>query len=201
MALPVCLLWKVNLQLRQKLFLGAFFCLNILMVITALIRATGLKAKISFDEPWVFLWMQLEASTAVLLISVTAFRSVFAPGGLRKPKTLLKAWYSFRARTFGKQNKDDLNGDEMGMDRCPDLPLANLTGTHTDIQGGHFGARPASGHDEFDDYSTYESSQRIKVSHTLSHQVHIVSGNHKHLFLLRWQLTCPQMPSNPDENE
>lgn len=152
------------------------------MVITALIRAAGLRAKVRaklpFDEPWVDMWMQIEASAAVLLVSVTAFRSVFAPGGPRKPKTLLKAWYSLTARKRGKYDTENFDSNEVGMDGFPHVPLANLTGTHTYIQGGRFGAHPASAHDELDDDSMHESSQRIKVSHTLSHQVRTVDGNY-----------------------
>lgn len=48
------------------------------MAITAFIRVSGLKFRGTFVEIWLYLWQQTETCDAVAMISLTAFRSVFA---------------------------------------------------------------------------------------------------------------------------
>lgn len=76
--IPIRLLWNVRIKPRQKLGIGAFLCLSIVMVIVAIIKASGIRTSVdSFDLVWEVFWQQIEACTAVLMVSFTAFRSVF----------------------------------------------------------------------------------------------------------------------------
>ncbi|MCJ1471802.1 hypothetical protein MMC13_000443 [Lambiella insularis] len=76
-SLSFCLLWKVRIKPRQKLFLGIFLSLNIFMAIVACVRVSGLEINATFDEIWLFVWQQIEACVAVAMLSGTAFRSIF----------------------------------------------------------------------------------------------------------------------------
>ena len=54
------------------------------MIIVAIIKASGIRTSVdSFDLVWELFWQQVEACTAVLMVSFTAFRSTFISN---KPK-------------------------------------------------------------------------------------------------------------------
>lgn len=77
-SIPIALLWNVQIDLRRKLAIGAVLCLSFFMIIIAIIRVT--EAPISegvTDSIWLFIWQSVEASTAVLMVSVTAVRAAF----------------------------------------------------------------------------------------------------------------------------
>ena len=48
------------------------------MIVIACIRFSGLRKKGSTIDVWQYFWLQIEACVAVCMISLTAFRSVFA---------------------------------------------------------------------------------------------------------------------------
>ncbi|MCJ1245147.1 hypothetical protein MMC30_002348 [Trapelia coarctata] len=77
-SIPIALLWNVQIDLRRKLAVGAVLCLSFFMIIIAIIRVT--EAPITegvTDSIWLFIWQSVEASTAVLMVSVTAVRAAF----------------------------------------------------------------------------------------------------------------------------
>ncbi|KAL9593119.1 MAG: hypothetical protein Q9219_007672 [cf. Caloplaca sp. 3 TL-2023] len=77
-SIPITLLWKVRIHVRQKLGIGAFLCLSVVMIIIAIVKASGIRTPVrSFDLIWETFWHHIEACTAILMVSVTAFRSVF----------------------------------------------------------------------------------------------------------------------------
>ncbi|KAL8699566.1 MAG: hypothetical protein Q9201_005933 [Fulgogasparrea decipioides] len=79
--IPVALLWNVRIKTRQKLGIGAFLCLSVVMVIVAIVKASGIRTSVdSFDLVWEIFWQQIEACVAVLMVSFTAFRSIFISG-------------------------------------------------------------------------------------------------------------------------
>ncbi|KAL8942143.1 MAG: hypothetical protein Q9216_001828 [Gyalolechia sp. 2 TL-2023] len=86
-SIPVSLLWNVRIKPRQKLGIGAFLCLSIVMIIIAIIKASGIRTSVdSFDLVWELFWQQMEACTAVVMVSFTAFRSVFISNKQRAEK-------------------------------------------------------------------------------------------------------------------
>ena len=77
-SIPVALLWRSQIALRRKLALGAILCLSIFTVIVCIIRAVGSDISSGqVDLPWLNLWLQIEAGIAVIIVSVTAYRSLF----------------------------------------------------------------------------------------------------------------------------
>lgn len=70
---------------RQQLGLGIFLCLSVTMTVIAIIRIGGYRFKGiglggSIDSTWAFFWLYLEACVAVIMASITAFRSLFIRG-------------------------------------------------------------------------------------------------------------------------
>lgn len=73
---------------RQKLGLGIFLCLSVMMMMIAIIRISGYRyngigLSGSIDTTWAFFCLYLEACVAVIMASITAFRSLFIRGGSR----------------------------------------------------------------------------------------------------------------------
>ncbi|MCJ1246847.1 hypothetical protein MMC30_004056 [Trapelia coarctata] len=77
-SIPVALLWRVRISLRRKLTLGAILCLSVFMIITCIIKVSaGNTINGQVDTTWVVFWYVAEAAIAVIMVSVTAFRSLF----------------------------------------------------------------------------------------------------------------------------
>ena len=101
------------------------------MVIIACVRVAGLHLHGYVDVTWLFLWQQMEASMAVAMISLTAFRSIFASHGMRDHNA--RPWYSSAMRRRkSRKMRDSDDGQHM---RLPVVPSATSTGVRTFVQG------------------------------------------------------------------
>lgn len=70
MSIPMSLLWKVNLLVRNKLALLGIFCLVIFTMVFAVVRAAVFS---SFgrqpDETWLYMWSPIEQVVGRILHS------------------------------------------------------------------------------------------------------------------------------------
>lgn len=110
----------------QKLGLAAFLCLSICMVIMEIIRVSGIHFRGKIDNTWVFMWQHVEACTAVTMLSLTAFRSIFIapkPGFNNKKAS---PWVPSTGRLRRKCEKTR-DGNHLRL-IDPDIPSATLTG-------------------------------------------------------------------------
>lgn len=72
------ILWNVRIPLRAKCGIAVALCLSIFMMIMAVVRmAFGELMPGLSDTVWIYFWWDLESSTAVFMVSATAFRSTF----------------------------------------------------------------------------------------------------------------------------
>lgn len=63
----------------QKLGISVFLSVSIFMIIIACIRILGFDPFYhAYSWRFFFFWLQVEGSVAVIMVSLTAFRSVFA---------------------------------------------------------------------------------------------------------------------------
>lgn len=133
---PVLLLWKAKIEVRQKTLLGCFLCLSICMIIVALVRISGLRThKVFMDIQWLVFWNEVEASVATIMVSVTAFRQLLGIKALKAREKKNRSWYSYRRRLlYGKCKQNSDNGWDAGQ--LPSIPGARLTGLRTLIHGG-----------------------------------------------------------------
>lgn len=119
---------------RQKFGLGVFLCLNVCMIIVAIIRISGLHYHGTFDNTWIFLWQQVESCVAVTMISLTAFRLVFvANASRRRLKKEVSPWLPSTPNVF-RSHKRHASDDQV-LDELT-IPSATLTGMRTFIRGG-----------------------------------------------------------------
>lgn len=126
--IPPWLLWKVKISLRQRIGIGSFLCLSVVMIIIAIIRISRVHA--SDFEIWAPFWQQLEACIAVLMLSLTAFRTLYVStkNSQRQEKNMTS--YSHRKRLWPSSKKLQ---DERYVEL--NVPGVTLTGMRTVIAG------------------------------------------------------------------
>lgn len=133
-SITLILLWNVKIKRQQKIFVGIFLCLNVCMIIIAIIRISGFVKKNTFDIVWISFWHHLEGAVAIMMVSLTAFRSMLGVNSLkaREKERMERSWFSNRpkllARYFKKETQDESNSQQL-----PSIPGATLTGMRTFI--------------------------------------------------------------------
>ena len=132
--IPVCLLWRVQIKVRQKFGLAAFLCLSICMIIMAIVRVSGIHYRGKFDNAWIFMWQQVEACIAVTMLSLTAFRSVFVASKPSLNNKKASPWVPSTGRLLGKHRKSR-TADQQCLDDLT-IPSATLTGLSRVLQRG-----------------------------------------------------------------
>ena len=134
MAIPVKLVWKVQIAPRQKVGLGIFLCLNVSMVIIACVRGFGVQADPVWDTPWTIFWLQIEACVAVSMASLTAFRSIFLAGTTRSEPRRAGHWYSPTYEKILSRKNKSKEGRNPKENPLPEIPSATLNGLRTYIR-------------------------------------------------------------------
>jgi len=138
LSFPIAILWQIRIDILQKAGMGVWLCLSLVMVVIAIVRISGIKlAGGSVDIVWLVFWQQQESSVAVIMVSMSAFRSLFvesggAAGPRRHPKYPANRWTRrLVRRALGSEDRhDDL---ESNMD-LPQIPRATLTGMSETIR-------------------------------------------------------------------
>lgn len=108
------------------------------------IRVIGLNVQRTYDFTWACFWLYIEACVAVSMISLTAFRSLFASDGSRPSDPKSPPWRSFAAPKAQKPNRFET--DEQNLHALPTIPSATLSGMRTMIRG-----RPTTTNPGYDD--------------------------------------------------
>jgi hypothetical protein len=130
---PITLLWKVRINMRQKLGLALFLCLSLVMVIVAIVRIAGINLRGgNVDIVWLAFWMQQECSIAVIMVSSSAFRSFFVVNTVDSPSPGYSpgSWKRRLLRRRPSPNRDDMES----ANGLPQVPRATLTGMRTAIR-------------------------------------------------------------------
>lgn len=106
----------------QKIGVYIFLCLSIVMIAIAIIRISGYISDthsdiICIDITWVSFWLYLEACTAIIMGSMTAFRSLFTqrvsqpfPVNIAHKQTHFKGYSLSRGRLLGMVKPDGRTG-------------------------------------------------------------------------------------------
>ena len=67
----------VKLDFRRKMALASVLCLSVFMMIIAIVRvAAGTLPGGVTDTAWLFFWQTMEAAVAVIIVSLTAMKSL-----------------------------------------------------------------------------------------------------------------------------
>ena len=149
-AIPLTVLWRVKIRLQQKLILGIFLCLSIVIVIVAIVQISGeISANHQIDLQWELFWQQIEASISIIVVSITSFRTLLGMRAQKKRQQSEKRWerlQSYRERLLRKALRRNPADHDGNADRLPSIPSATLTGMRTLINGGKSEKVFASGH-------------------------------------------------------
>jgi hypothetical protein len=88
MSIPIFLLRTIQIPLRAKLSIGAALSLSLFMMVIAIVRVSFASLGPEMpDTAWIYFCFSLEASTAVFMVSATAFRSAFGSRDRNRNKT------------------------------------------------------------------------------------------------------------------
>ena len=152
-AIPVTIVWKIRVSLKQRLALALSLCLSFVMIIVTIVRVSGLviNSVQSIDVIWEIYWQYVEAAVAVVMASLTAFRSLFImrgsgvgehhpEGRSHSGMTLLRKLFSLRTWRRGskEQGMHALPDEELpghGDPSLPEIPRPFMTGIRTFIRG------------------------------------------------------------------
>ncbi|KAK7932038.1 hypothetical protein PG985_002750 [Apiospora marii] len=80
-SIPITVLRKSQMALLTKLGLAVFLCLSLFVLACSIIRAAGIFYHGTLDTPWGVFWCHAEACIAVLMASITAYRTVLIGSG------------------------------------------------------------------------------------------------------------------------
>lgn len=135
-------LYQARMRTSQKISLGIFLCLSLIMVCLAIIRASKIHGAVSIDVVWAFFWQFMETVVAVTMGSLTVVRNLLvhqsksnqnspaAPSGPPGQRSL-----AYRMRLLRRKKAEDL--DDTTRDNLPQVPGATLTGLRTFIRRNH----------------------------------------------------------------
>lgn len=179
--IPTYIIWKIRVKPVQKLIMGALLCLSICMVVAASIRVAGFHLDgdaidMELDLKWSHFWLYVEACIAVLTVSATTFRTIFAQSPNpaendedRPNRPRARHWIS---KPFVPTT---INDESNGV--LPLIPRATLTGMRTVIRAG-----PPRAHSEADTQETDyfrlpmdQKKKQIRVTQELSSRSETVS--------------------------
>lgn len=178
LTVPVCILWRVRISVRQKIGLAFSLCLSCVMVIVTIVRIAGMRPRGtgSVDIVWLVFWQQQECSIAVLMVSISAFRSLFVPGPAKTPGPRQQQCSPSEKREgIVRRRLDPDLYDIYETNGLPQIPDATLTGLATVIGGDRrsqesadLGQRFHRGHDRSTEISTTDSSRRdAELGHSM----------------------------------
>lgn len=106
----------------QKIGVYIFLCLSIVMIAIAIIRIFGYRSNSSHspilvDISWISFWLYLEACTAIIMGSMTAFRAFFTqrisqpfPANIAQKETPFKGHSLINGRLLGMVKTDGETG-------------------------------------------------------------------------------------------
>ncbi len=126
MVIPIRILWQIQMKISQKLILGSFLCLSIMMIIAALICISRIRTSTnSVDVTWENFWQMVETCVAVNMVSLNAFRTLFVVHRSRQKDSPNEAWYSWNRRVAFRKRRTGVEYEDIEL---PDISQATLTG-------------------------------------------------------------------------
>lgn len=123
--IPISIIWRVRIKTRQKIGIAAFLCLSICMIVIAVIRVSGVHYESKFDITWIGLWQQVQSCVAVVMLSLTAIRSIYVSNTSNRGRPNKGQWVPSTRRFFGRNKKSTFN-HELVNDIA--IPSATITG-------------------------------------------------------------------------
>ena len=153
--IPPWLLWKVKISLSRKIGIGSFLCLSLIMIIIVIIRISRVHA--SDFEIWGAFWQHIEACVAVLMLSLTALRTLYVPAKKSQQQQKNKTSYSHRKHLWPSSKMlQHESYIRLGM------PRATLTDVRAVVPTNHSISWPRE-HEHGQDLDTHSDDVSLSV--------------------------------------
>ena len=165
--IPILILRKVQIKTKTKVVLGISLCLSFAMVVVTLVRVSGLRHGNNLDPVWDFYWQVVESSIAIIMVSLTAFRSFFVQERIRRSEPK-RSWYQGVKQMLSSKSSGETDDEAREL---PPIPRGRLTGLRTLIDGNGRTSRGAGTYlyDDFESGAivwpsqpTYSNAIRIR---------------------------------------
>ncbi len=101
------------------------------MVIVTIVRVSGLRNGSNLDPVWDFYWQVVESSIAIIMVSLTAFRSFFVQERIRRSRAK-RSWYHGVKQMLSSRSA---GVSEESARELPPIARGHLTGLRTIIYG------------------------------------------------------------------
>ncbi|KAI4273787.1 MAG: hypothetical protein L6R38_006249 [Xanthoria sp. 2 TBL-2021] len=122
--IPVALLWRVRISLRRKILLMFILGLSIFTIIVSVVRIAGANyPNGSVDSAWVTFWLQLEAAVAVIIVSITSYRSLFVKDKSTDKKSPRYHSTSYKRKLWSREKREE---KRVEMPTMPDPTLTEM---------------------------------------------------------------------------
>jgi hypothetical protein len=152
------------------------------MVIVTLVRVSGLRNGSNLDPVWAFYWQVVESCIAIIMVSLTAFRSFFVQERSRRTPLPHKSWYQ-GVKAFLSSKSSAESAEEAW--ELPPVPRGHMTGLRSFI-GGNGRTSTGVGSTTHDEHGQSEfwplqksvAGHLISVREEISVDVESVSCNH-----------------------
>ncbi|KAI8947304.1 hypothetical protein F4801DRAFT_517390 [Xylaria longipes] len=142
-SIPIIVLRSSLLSRSTKIGLGIFLCLSIVMEICAIIRIAGFHYKGLEDDIWEFFWQHTEGAVAVMMASITTFRTLFVKQTnnveLKNPSgPAQNRFHRFfrRFKSLAEEQPDEKPAfvSDTSMPKLPKVPSPIFTGVRSFIR-------------------------------------------------------------------
>lgn len=142
-SVPIIVLRNSLLSQSTKLGLAIFLCLSIFMAICAIIRIAGFHYKGVEDDTWEFFWQQTEGAVAVMMASITAFRTLFVKQTNNPDDTtsrspaeslLHRLYMRFQSLARAQPDEKPMSIESRPIFNLPKLPSPIFTGMRTFVR-------------------------------------------------------------------
>ena len=109
------------------------------MIMVALVRISGIRVAMDpkIDVQWEIFWQQMEASISVIMVSITAFRSLLGMRAAQAREKRDRAWFSYRSKLLPLNKRKTSEYDKNVDMNLPSVPGATMSGLRTYIRGSH----------------------------------------------------------------
>ncbi len=130
-SIPAFILWQIRMKLRQKLGIGVFLCLSLCMTVVSSVRFSGTHTHANIPQSWEYFWLEVEACVSVCMVSLCAFRSVFASDEHRARSKKVRPWLPSTVAKLRNHNQlfEGIH-DRVNLS----IPSATLSGMRTYIR-------------------------------------------------------------------
>ncbi len=155
------------------------------MIIIAIVRISGLRIETAIlDIVWELFWQQTEAAVAVIMVSITAFRSLLGIKAhkTREKMTAQRSWtlsHHHGSKVQAGLFKKTTTHDESEFEPLPSIPGANFTGMRTFICGESILSNESTSRGGGTGVGVHKSEEKDLVGEAHNHEPHEIKVTHQ----------------------